>query len=442
MKSTADVMISLQQLQPYKQVKIVQLFQEQQQKRNVNFTSLIHMLQTCIPSNAQFKRAQYISKNRPTEKWKRICKLLVELSNRKTNPIPNIDNITTTLQKWINEIEQTIQIKDQELVHNKAFMNKCLKEFQKELELSKHEAGKKKGHNTQASQPNQEAPNTHKEPTLASSKPAISPTPPSCELIIMISSDEDQDPHQDVAAKSNEGIRIGAPNGTEMGPSNMEKEVILKAKLNLMNRRMYTAGNTLLMAIEVIRDKYEGDNVFVACPEAAQIIMSWNPNEGWLRFARIFYSTRVCHRNPNGLYIIPVFSGEMTSGHWSVIAIHKVRRRRVAVTLDSLGRGSLNSPIINLISQAFQPNRGRVQWSNPACRNQTGVECGARTIWAMHSLAKAHHEKVEFEESIRRATLWSPTEYDQMDIRRNAANLVQEYRDHMKSRAIRLRQWR
>jgi len=442
MKSTADVMISLQQSQPYQQVKLVKLLQEQKQKRSVNFTSLIHMLKTYIPSNAEFKRAQYISKNRPTEKWKRICKLLAELSNRKTNPTPNIDNIATTLQKWINETEQTIQIKDQELVHNKAFMNKCLKEFQKELKQSKLNSGREKNNNTQALQPQQEASNTHKKPTLTLLKTTTSPTPASRERVIEISSDEEQDPQPGVAEKSNGGKRTEELNGTGTDPSNMEKEVILKAKINLMNRRMYTAGNTLLMAIEVIRDKYKGDDIFVACPEAAQIIMAWNPNEGWLRFARIFYSTQVCHRNPNGLYIIPIFSGETTSGHWSVIAIHKVRRRRVAVTLDSLGRGSLNSPIVKLISQAFQPNRGQVKWSNPACRNQTGVECGARTIWAMHSLAKAHHEKIEFEESIRRATLWSPTEYDQMDIRRNAATLVQEYRDRMKSRAIRLRQWR
>jgi len=49
----------------------------------------------------------------------------------------------------------------------------------------------------------------------------------------------------------------------------------------------------------------------------------------------------------------------------------------------------------------------------------------------MNSLAKAHHEKVEFVESIRRATLWSSTEYDQMEVRRAAATYVQAYRDHM-----------
>jgi len=206
---------------------------------------------------------------------------------------------------------------------------------------------------------------------------------------------------------------------------------------------MLTDGNTILMAIEVIRDTYKNDNVYVACPEAAQIITSWSPNEGWLRFSRIFYSLQVCHRHPNGLYIIPIFSGETTAGHWSIIAIEKVRRKRTAVVLDSLGKGSLNTTIVQLIDQAFKPNRGRVVWKNPECRNQVGVECGARTICAiMITLAKAHSEKAAFEDNIRRATLWSPTEYDQMQIRRAAATCVQAYREHMKSRAIRLRQWR
>jgi len=442
MKTTADIMISLQQVHPQQQVKFVQLLQEQQKKRNVNFTSLIHMLKTYITSNAQFQRAQYISKNRPTEKWKRVCKLLIELSLRKNNPIITINNVTATFQKWINEVEQTVQIKDQELLHNKAFMNKCLKEFQNEMKQSKVESEKQNGNDTKSPQSGKKPSNILSEPTLSFAGKSNPSQPLPSALVIEISSDEEQDVSQGVANQSNDGREKRAPVDIRKEPNHMDQEVILKAKINLMNRRMYTSGSILLMAIEVIRNKYKEDDVFVACPEAAQIIRTWNPNEGWIRFARIFYSAQVCHRNPNGLYIIPIFSGETTSGHWSVIAIQKVRRRRVAVVIDSLGKGSLNNPIVNLISQAFKPNRGKVKWSNPECRNQVGVECGARTICAMHTLAKAHHEKIDFEESIRKATLWFPTEYDQMDVRRDAAKIVQEYRDHMKSRAIRLRQRR
>jgi len=127
MKATNSILINLQEIQSHKQVKITKLLQEQKRKRNIDFTSLIHMLKTYIPSNVQFKRAQYISKNRPTEKWKRVCKLLIELATRKNILAVTTNNITSSLQKWIDDIERTIHTKNAELVHDKAFMNKCLK---------------------------------------------------------------------------------------------------------------------------------------------------------------------------------------------------------------------------------------------------------------------------------------------------------------------------
>ena len=440
MKTTANILIDLQQIQPQTQIKLTKMFQAQAKKRNVEFNSLIHMLKISIPSNAQFKRAQYISKSRPTEKWKRICKLLIELATRKTNPILHIDNINPTIQKWTDEIEQTIQFKDMELKHNKVFMDKCVREFQSEWNSPK-ESPKRNSISSKRNTDIQSKGLSETGDVISSRVPKVELSPPAPQLsVINISSDEEVDVRSVNAEPANHTEK--RVDTEKRDPTTMEKEMLLKAKLDLMNRRMYTAGSTMLMAIEVIRNTYQGDNIYVACPEAAQIILNWSPNEGWCRFARIFYSAQVCHRHPNGLYIIPIFSGETTSGHWSVIAIQKVRRHRVAVILDSLGKGSLNSPIVNLISQAFKPNRGRVLWSNPECRNQTGVECGARAICAMYSLAKAFHDNLEFEENVRKATLWSLAEYDQMDIRRSAATHVQGYRDYMRSRAIRLRQWR
>jgi len=452
MKATANILIHLQQISSQKQMQMIKGLQEQKQKKSIAFNPLIHMLKTYIPSNVlQFKRAQYISKNRPTEKWKRICKLLVELATRKDNPPLHPESITQTIQNWINEIEQTIHVKDTELKHNKVFMEKCLKDFQNEFNptevpspqaTNQIKVESQKADNTDKQQSNSNSNNVSMESKLTSSVNS-NKEPPSAEIaIINISSDDEENDTNGTIDNQNDPKGIETTKRTENEPSNIEKEAILKGKINLMNRRMYTAGSTILMAIEVIRDKYKDKSIYIACPEAAQIITSWNPNEGWSRFARIFYSAQVCHRKPNGLYIIPVFSGETTSGHWSVIAIQKHRRRRVAVILDSLGKGSLNAPIIRLISQAFQPTRGRVLWKTPECRKQTGVECGARTICAMSSLAEAFHDGKEFEENIRKATLWSPTEYDQMDIRRAAAAQVQGYRNHMITRAIRLRQWR
>jgi len=119
MKATANILVHSQQIPSQKQVQMVKCLQEQKQKKHVNFNSLIHMLKTYIPSNVlQFKRAQYISKNRPTEKWKRICKLLVELATRRENPPLHQKDVTQTIQIWIDEVEQAIHVKDTELKHN------------------------------------------------------------------------------------------------------------------------------------------------------------------------------------------------------------------------------------------------------------------------------------------------------------------------------------
>ena len=450
MKTTANMLIHLQRIPSNNQIKMIQLLQIQKQKRNINFNSLIHMLKTFIPSNAQFQRAQYINKKRPTEKWERICKLLIELATRNTNPILNTNNAGTAIEKWINEIEQTIAMKNTELKHNKIFMDKCLKEFQSDLKSIKAATKENHVNNERKADNRGHVLEAKIKLTVIPAQRLENTSPTNENTIIDILSDEEPNTEQGaiihINCEDDTGkcmIEKGDSSTAATEPSNIEKEALLRAKINLLNRRMYTAGSTMLMAIEVIRHTYKEGNVYVACPEAAQIISSWTPNEGWCRFARIFYSNQVCHRKPDGLYIIPIFSGETTSGHWSVIAIQKTRREQMAVILDSLGRGSLNTPIVKLISHAFKPHRGRrMEWKNPECRNQTGVECGARTINAMSCLAKAFHEKVEFDENIRRATLWTPSEYNQMGIRRSAANLVQTYRDCMKSRAIRLRQWR
>jgi len=57
-------------------------------------------------------------------------------------------------------------------------------------------------------------------------------------------------------------------------------------------------------------------------------------------------------------------------------------------------------------------------------------------------LAQAFHDGKTFDEGTQEASLLNEAEYDQMEIRRSAANLVGEYRSYMVSRAIRIRRGR
>jgi len=47
-----------------------------------------------------------------------------------------------------------------------------------------------------------------------------------------------------------------------------EHTLLVNAKVNIMNRRAYMAGNFVLMEIEVLRHQYKTKDVFTACLEA------------------------------------------------------------------------------------------------------------------------------------------------------------------------------
>jgi len=427
MKTTVNMLIDLQSTSESQQSKLIQLLRKMGNKKKINFSSLMNMLQGCIPKNKQFERAQYISKYRPTEKWKKICKLLIELASRDKIPINKGNCAKQYLQTWITDMEQTLHVKNNELKTDALFLRKCMEQFQAEIQSPKT---KSKSDSPKSKLKKKAADGKHKCQECTHQPIEEGKMVGSNDSVIIIdnspnSTNEEEETTSSVHHQTQE-----------------EREELLRAKLNMMNRRLYTAGKVLLMAIEVLRWRHKEQGIFVACPEAAQIIEKWNPNEGWARFARIFYSINVCNRKPNGLYLIPIFSGDSNAGHWKVVAVEKSGGQRRAVLIDSLGTGQLEDPVIRLITQAFSPNRGSISWIAPCSRQQTGVECGARTICALSVLAQAFCEGKTLQEGTQRATLMDATGYDQMEIRRTAARLVGEYRSNMISRAIRLRRWR
>jgi len=175
--------------------------------------------------------------------------------------------------------------------------------------------------------------------------------------------------------------RVGpASHLEESDTKNLEPSFLERHKIDIMNRASYMQGIQLLYATEVFRNDYKWSNIFIACPEASEIINNWEANQGWERFARIFRSRNASFRKPNGLYIILIFSGEIVQGHWHVVAITKRGADRRGYIYDSLGTGSARTKLIKLIETAFVPGRWSVQWSTPESVRQQGVECGPRTI--------------------------------------------------------------
>jgi len=194
------------------------------------------------------------------------------------------------------------------------------------------------------------------------------------------------------------------------------------------------------MAVDILRYDHTEINVFLACTEATSIIDSWEPHQGWRRFARIFRSTLVSHRKPDGVYLIPAFSGDNGCGHWHAIIVEKRGRTKKGFAIDSLGTGSVNNSVIRKITDAFNPGRGSCEWTVSQSIRQQEVECGPRTVCTLEAICKGRRDGNTIEESVRNATLLeieTDSSYNQMKYRRRAAHLIGRYRKQMMTPPLR-----
>ena len=190
----------------------------------------------------------------------------------------------------------------------------------------------------------------------------------------------------------------------------------------------YLSGQAIKQAVEVIRDRHT-PNVFIAHSDAYLTIESWDIRLGWNNFARIFTSQRVLDEKPMGIYMIPMFTGSTSSGHWSTIVIEKRRNCCQGWVIDSLGSSDLNRQLKEKIRRAFLPGRGRFIWTDLISRSQTECECGPRTILALHLSASIIAAGGTTARAVEEASLIhiEVTEYKAHLVRLEAALLVDEH---------------
>jgi len=148
------------------------------------------------------------------------------------------------------------------------------------------------------------------------------------------------------------------------------------------------------------------------------------------------------HRKPDGIYLIPTFSGATESGHWYAIILEKRGRNKKGFIIDSLGTGNTNNSIIRKITDAFNPGRGTCEWYAPQSIRQQGVECGPRTVCTLETICEGRKNEDTIEISVENATLRNDetdSSYDQMKYRRKAANLIGRHRRQMQTQPRRNR---
>jgi len=132
-------------------------------------------------------------------------------------------------------------------------------------------------------------------------------------------------------------------------------------------------------AIKNIR-MHAPNNVFIANTGISTILQTWQPTHGWRILASHFRSIQVSNKKPHGTYIMPLFSGAVTSGHWSMTVIWKQKRMCKGWILDSMGKGDIHSAIAKILKKVFGKAKTRCRWQEVECRQQQEVECGEQYL--------------------------------------------------------------
>jgi len=102
------------------------------------------------------------------------------------------------------------------------------------------------------------------------------------------------------------------------------------------SRENYMSSRAMRRAVINIRLKAPV-KTYAAVPSASSIVLSLSENDQWEDFAIIFKSVTVSNTKPNETYLIPIFSGEDTRGHWSFVVVHKAFNSRRMWVTDSWG---------------------------------------------------------------------------------------------------------
>jgi len=451
-------------------------------KLRIQYNPIMNMLKNHIPESVYSKRAKSITKKKLTEKWKRIIRIMITVTKMNASKPSAQINLSTSQIIDINEktILEAIAKKNSEIKEDSTILQEYIAEVQRnkdsrtkgiETTTKANQQINKRIETTtahihsvtgQANKPQTTEMKNHQQcnncntlrkpkstleeiqknlPSTSSKTQQCTPTIKVCSAKRIINSQKaitidlveecDQEINE---SKGKENVGFST---TE------EEEMKCRQRLNVMNRRSWMQGKQLDLAVVALRHEHKNSNIFIAGSGAADIIGQWTRIQGWFNFARIFASHSAAHRKPDGLYIIPIFSGETRGGHWHTLVIEKTGASKRGFVIDSLGTGSVKSEVITNITNAFATTRrGTMEWSAPRSIRQQGCECGPRTVCAIETLCQNQEKGVSIEESIQQVSLVgliNADTYNQMTYRRRVANILDRYTATMQTAIIRRR---
>jgi len=147
-----------------------------------------------------------------------------------------------------------------------------------------------------------------------------------------------------------------------IGPSDLSNTKINNEKEIRDNRTTLLSPGTLLsgsylnMAIQEIR-KHVQPSTYIVSPEAMDYLADAYNSSTWRTIDRTFRSTGVQHSSPNGIYIIPRFSGSTECVHWSLIVVEKGAMGCNDTNIDLLRRGGVLGREFQQFKGIFQGKR-------------------------------------------------------------------------------------
>ena len=367
------------------------------------YALFMNMLNACLPVHKQLVRgAKHI--NKVDDKHKTICNFICICFN-KFSPISPKNN-SVTICNTIHFITKTLNQKE----------IKFKEEQSAELRIQElHKTLPDKDASPEASPPSPTSPSTN------------SP-------IIHIKSATESSPIDESTTTPSTSSFLPLINTIQNKP-------LQSFVADIIRPQRYLSGNHMSKAIDVLRSK-KIPKLFIASAEAASQITNWRSHSNWKEFGRMFFSDEAIHYKPNGTYLIPLFTGQESSGHWYLCVIQKIGQRDMkAWCLDSLGNANMRDNIANKIKAAFSPGRGRFVWISQNCRIQQEVECGHRTILAMKIIQEGFAKSSSLEDCIQQATLHHPP-FNLLSptfIRESIAGFVNDHTPSMILAPIRIR---
>jgi len=367
----------------------------------IKYNSLMDMLHEYYPSIEYFGKARFISKNRLSEKSKKICHIII--NTVKHFALLQNMSFKQSIQFMIKHIQSTLsQITSQATKDRQTL--KRLKTIPPNVDILPHQ---------ESSPPSSQAPIKTPTPNHYRSQNPVT---------INLCSEE--------------------TNSSPLSPK-LSTSIVSDFKIAVRGRML--EGQHMFKAIEVLKSKYSSSGVFIASPEAYLTITQWEPIQGWQAFARTFRSNTAMNHRPNGHYLIPIFSGPEEAGHWYLVVIIKQTNFKKGVIFDSIGNGNVhNNTILHTLNDIFAPGRGRVYWESCSCVQQIELECGHRTILAMQYICEGLSKGDEFENCSAMASLQHPSieqAYDPANIRLRVRDIINEFRPDMVRAPIRNRRF-